>query len=93
MLECKSKKLKVIEFKDKKLKVLEFKDKKLKVLDCKECKVPINLKQNKLKNLSFDNHICFTLLMLDHIRKLLNELYPHLFFSLLFKTFFSFNID
>jgi len=50
--ECKDKKLKVLEFKDKKLKVLEFKDKKFKVLDCKECKVPINSKQNKLKNLS-----------------------------------------
>ena len=61
MLKNKSKKvrlnLKLFECKSKKLKVLEFKDKKLKVLECKECKVPINSKQNKLKNLSSDNHM------------------------------------
>ena len=67
MLECKSKKLKVlefkdnklkvVEFKDNKLKVVEFKDKKLKVVECKECKVSINSKKNKLKNLSSDNHM------------------------------------
>jgi len=43
----------VLESKDKNLKVLQCKDKELKV---QESKVPINSKQNKLKNLSFDNH-------------------------------------
>jgi len=53
--ECKDKNLKVLEYKDKKLKVLEFKDKKLKVLECKECKMPINSKQNNVKNLNSNN--------------------------------------
>jgi len=53
--------LKMLESKDKNLKVLECKDKELKVLECKdmelemqESKVPINSKQDKLKNQSFE---------------------------------------
>jgi len=65
MLECKNKKLKELECKDKKLKVFECKDKKLKVFECKDkelkvqekYKCQINSKQNKLKNLSSDNHM------------------------------------
>jgi len=52
------------ESKDKNLKVLECKDKELKVLECKykelkiqESKVPINSKQDKLKNQSSEYHM------------------------------------
>jgi len=67
--EFKSKKnkglnLKVLESKDKNLKVIECKYKELKVLECKdkelkmqESKLPINSKQDKLKNQSFEYHM------------------------------------
>jgi len=46
--------LKVLESKDKNLKGLECKDKELKM---QESKVPINSKQDKLKNLSSEYHM------------------------------------
>ena len=55
MLKSKDKNLKVLECKDKKLKILECKNKELKVQEKVKCQ--INSKQNKLKNLSSDNHM------------------------------------
>ena len=47
--------------------MLECKDKKLKVLKCKECKVSINSKQNKLKNLSSNKHMMLVDFRIVHL--------------------------